>query len=219
MADKPLEVRFQQLAQRLAIPSRAAQAGWELLRQNYTEPTRYYHNFEHLVSLFEAVDEAVLRSPDLRPQHPDLFELAVWFHDVIDERGNPQGVAQSAQQAVAFLEASAPFNTEHQQYLRQMVMATQHGAPLPVAAHPDAMLLADSDLSILGQAPDKYESYRDQIRREYKEVEETAYKAGRKNVLAMFAQRTPIYRTAYFHDKYESQAKANLAAEIELLSQ
>ena len=48
------------------------------LQQAYGEPARHYHNLVHLAEVLEAFD--TLREESV---HPDLVELAVWFHDVV----------------------------------------------------------------------------------------------------------------------------------------
>ena len=59
--------------------------------------------------------------------------------------------------------------------------------------------------------------FEEEIRREYGWVEESAYVAGRAAVLRRFAERPFIYGTPLFRDRYEAQARVNIAASLEKL--
>jgi predicted metal-dependent HD superfamily phosphohydrolase len=78
----------------------------------------------------------------------------------------------------------------------------------------DGQLVIDVDLSILGEAPEVFARFEDEVRREYGWVEEAAYVAGRSAVLRGFAARPAIYGTALFRDRYEARARANIAASL-----
>ena len=77
--------------------------------------------------------------------------------------------------------------------------------------------MSDIDLSVLGASPDDYGSYAEHISQEYSFVPAEIYNSARIGVLQMFLDRIRIYRTNFFHEKYEAQARTNLAGEIALL--
>jgi len=83
--------------------------------------------------------------------------------------------------------------------------------------HPDAPLLVDIDLSILGQAEARFQEYEAQIRREYEWVPEPAFALKRAEILERFLARERIYSTEPFFSKYEKQARANLLGSIRKL--
>jgi predicted metal-dependent HD superfamily phosphohydrolase len=74
----------------------------------------------------------------------------------------------------------------------------------------DAALLCDIDLSILGRSPDVFDRFERQIRQEYAMVPELIYRSGRSEILRRFLSRSSIYRSPWFRQRYESQARANL---------
>jgi predicted metal-dependent HD superfamily phosphohydrolase len=75
----------------------------------------------------------------------------------------------------------------------------------------------DIDLSILGQPPERFWEYESQIRREYEWVPENVFTEKRAEILQQFLSRKTIYGTSYFFEKYERQARINLAASIQKL--
>lgn len=78
---------------------------------------------------------------------------------------------------------------------------------------PDAALFIDADLSILGKSPPVYNSYSKQIRQEYAVYPDTLYLPGRKKVILHFLEMPRIYKTDFFYEKYEEQARKNLRRE------
>jgi len=69
----------------------------------------------------------------------------------------------------------------------------------------------------LGQPSDVYEQYCGQIRKEYSIYPDIVYKPGRKKVLIHFLNMEKIFKTSFFYDKYELQARANLESELKRL--
>jgi predicted metal-dependent HD superfamily phosphohydrolase len=56
------------------------------------------------------------------------------------------------------------------------------------------------------------------IRKEYNFYPDFMYKPGRQKVLQHFIQMPRIYKTDYFHDRYEEKARDNLHVELKELS-
>ena len=99
--------------------------------------------------------------------------------------------------------------------IAELVLATRH---LTVPRDPDARLLCDVDLSILGRGPEIFDEFERRIRREYHWVPDPAYRMARSEVLSGFLGRHPIYQTEYFGNLYEIQARANLERAIAQLA-
>ena len=96
-----------------------------------------------------------------------------------------------------------------------LVLATKTHDP---ALHPDAPLLVDVDLSILGQLKERFQEYEAQIRREYDWVPMETFQVKRAKILRMFLARDRIYATDRFFLKYEKRARSNLRNSIRSLT-
>lgn len=179
------------------------------LAARYAEPQRHYHDAQHIANCLAQFDQ-VRR---LAAQSVAV-ELAIWFHDAVYDPHAPDNEERSVQLAVATLrKAGADKSLSHD--VEQLVLATKlHDT----TNHPDAPLLVDVDLSILGQPPERFWTYEQQIRQEYAWVETTVFAAKRAEILHRFLARPRIYQTDYFYARLETQARENLRASIEQLT-
>jgi len=107
----------------------------------WSEKHRHYHTLQHLREVLEGFEQVRVDA-----QRPAEIVLALWFHDAIydlQRNDNEQRSAQWAKESL--LQAGLP--EEAAQRLYDLVMATRHDQP---PADPDAQLLVDMDLAILG---------------------------------------------------------------------
>lgn len=81
----------------------------------------------------------------------------------------------------------------------------------------DTNYFIDADLAILGRGQYEYQKYTEQIREEYSIYPDFMYNNGRKKALQHFLQMDAIYKTDYFFEKYEKQARLNISNELETL--
>jgi predicted metal-dependent HD superfamily phosphohydrolase len=182
---------------------------FERVRSAYCEPHRHYHTVAHI--------DACLREFDaVRPlaEFPYLVEAALWFHDVVYEPTAADNERRSADLAANFL-GSAGVPAPACARLRAHIIATMHDAE---AADPDAALVVDVDLAILGQDPAIYDAFETQIRQEYAFVPVASFRRGRVAILRSFLDRERIYSTAQLRSRYEQQARRNLRRAIDRLT-
>jgi len=187
----------------------AARAVFDDLFARYTSADRRYHDFRHVADCLRLLDSARGLA-----RGADAIELAIWFHDAIyDSRrsDNEEASARLAVDSLAGLDVPASMT----QAVHELVLATRHNAP---PADPDAALLIDIDLSILGQPAPVFDEYEAGIRFEYAWVSEPEFQAGRSKVLRSFLDRPRIYCTDYFRDAFESAARENVARSLAKLS-
>lgn len=171
----------------------------------YGEPQRSYHTLQHLgecLALFDGAGSLAL--------HAAAVELALWFHDAVYDVQRADNEERSADWAKsAVLQAGAAGQAAER--VHALVMATRHtGAP----TDPDARLLVDIDLSILGAAAQRFAEYERQIRAEYDFVPDSIFNWKRGAILKSFLDRERIYGTAHFHDLLEERARENLRAAV-----
>ena len=199
-----LEQHWSALWQRLGVKG-DTNAVYNDLFVRYSEPHRAYHTLKHIGHCLEELERVRHLA-----SNPDAVELALWYHDVIYDTTAKDSEEQSATLAIEVARnASLPDNFG--QLVANLIMATKHtSAPVD----PDAQLLVDVDLSILGQSEDKFDEYERQIRKEYDWVAEDAFVAGRSRILKAFLDRSAIYSTQFFRNKYETQARRNIARSL-----
>lgn len=93
----------------------------------------------------------------------------------------------------------------------QQIIATKSHE---VSENNDTNLFTDADLSILGQPWEEYSRYAQNVRKEYSQYPQLIYTSGRKKVLRHFLEMKRIYKTDWFFEKYEQQARENLEREL-----
>lgn len=171
----------------------------------YSEPHRKYHTLQHLAEClahFEAVRHLA--------EHPGEVEIALWFHDGIYDTHRHDNERKSADWACEVLEGHGALPAIVQR-VDELIMATCHSA-LPVS--PDAKLLVDVDLSILGALPPRFAEYEEQIRQEYAFVPAEIFRQKRGEILCAFLGRPFIYSTPHFRAALEARARDNLRQAI-----
>ena len=181
---------------------------YDLLAERYAEPQRAYHTLTHVAHCLDEFEAA----RHLAAQ-PNQIEVALWFHDAVYDpkaKDNERRSADLCRQIVK--EAGLP--QAFGQAVTELILVTQHHeAP----DDSDARLLMDIDLAILGQSVDIFDRYEANIRKEYHFVPPDRYRSGRSAILRGFLDRSAIFSTAFFHRRYESQARANLERSLEYL--
>ncbi len=186
-----------------------ARPPWQKLNTAYTESWRAYHNLDHIA---HCLDEFIVVRQ--LTDDPIAIEAAIWFHDVIYDTRRKDNEERSAEFAVAVLREAGK-SASFCESVHTLILATRHQS-MPTAT--DARLLTDIDLSILGQSPERYAEFERQIRCEYAWVTEPDFATGRSAILSGFLHRSNIFATPLFIERYEDQARKNLARAIKQLT-
>ena len=182
----------------------------------WSEPQRHYHDQRHL-------RECLALWTRWREHSPRAGEvaLALWFHDAIYDPQAPVSgsneLNSAAWAARSLVRAGADSDTA--QRVHDLVMATQHDAPAALGSSPDAQLLVDIDLSILGSPAERFERYDQDVRKEYAWVPGFRYQEARAQVLQTFLDRPRLYHGEHAVALLEAQARINLAAALSRLAQ
>ena len=173
-----------------------------LLLERYRELHRHYHVLAHVLDCLGKADAS-------RPiqRRPAAVDLALWFHDAVYDTHRSDNEERSAELAAEHLSGVLP--EDFVADVRELVLATRHRAgPAPSG---DAAVVADVDLTILGESPDRFAAYQAAIRRENSWVPSFLYRRRRARFLAGFLARERIFATDWFHDRFEAAARRNLA--------
>ena len=175
----------------------------------YSEPHRHYHDYTHI--------EHCLREFDVVKGlcgSPDEVEFAIWLHDAVYDphaADNEEKSAMLAKEILSELGCPEPKSNN----IRDLILITRH---VQEPATPDEQLIVDIDLSILGQPPDIYNIYENNIQAEYSWVPAEAFRVGRSNILRGFLDKTAIYYTERFERLYGNQARVNMAEALMALA-
>jgi predicted metal-dependent HD superfamily phosphohydrolase len=178
------------------------------LLMRYREAHRAYHTREHLEECLVLLDEVWEQCC-----HPEEVAIALWFHDAIYEPRRSDNEAASAKWLATVGDAMGVAQQSIER-MHALVMATRHTASVD---QPDAQILVDIDLSILGASPERFDAYEAQIRCEYRWVPRAIYRTKRANILKGFLERSMIYATPLFRGRFEDRARTNIARSLAML--
>lgn len=195
--------RWEQMVRHLGgnpLPS-----AFSMVADAYQEPHRGYHNTRHILDCLELLDTiAAENQPGLE------VEAALWFHDVVYD----SKAKDNEEQSIRFMESTlreAGVPQSSIQKIGHLILATRHQTP---PDSPEAALVVDIDLSILGSPPAEFENYDRAIREEYSWVPIEEFRKGRSRVLEHFLAQPFLYQTPFFRNLYENQARINLGKKI-----
>ena len=194
-----LRRRFEVALQR-AGATRPTSGLVDRLFARYLEPHRHYHTLSHVEACLEVLD----RNPGLATR-PAEVELALWFHDVVyDPRAKDNELRSAKFAGRVLLEAGLEDSSIRR--IEQHILATSDHA----ATDQDSKLVVAIDLAILGAAPEAFDVFEQQVRREYGHVPDLLFVMARRRVLKRFFERPVIYEVPELRDQLEARARANL---------
>lgn len=174
------------------------------LNRRYGERHRAYHTADHIR---HCLDE--FRPVRDMPGNPDAIELAIWFHDAVYNPKRDDNELRSANFAKEALSMTGGLlDNPIVERVYALIMATKHGCPLS-PNDPDAIMMADIDLSPLGAHAQRFDENTEKLQREFgmecrKFLEKQAW------FLKKLAKNRNIFGTEYFQDRYERQARENI---------
>lgn len=197
---------------------------WEAVYAQYSHDSRYYHNLDHLVHLFDQYD----RVRHLVKNHRAV-ELAIWYHDYIYETG-PSYAENEYRSAKALWTAATRYllndtnnyGNRTVQAAVEMIIATKgHKVTSPYLLADaellqDALLFLDMDLAGIGDPWEEMQAAGRKIRIEFAQYPNEDYATGRIKALTSFLERDHLFQTEAFAH-LEEQAKLNLRHSIDEL--
>ena len=173
------------------------------LAEKYGEPHRKYHTLGHVDFCFKVFDEFRHLAKD-----SDALVWAILFHDLHYDIGVP---ARQNEEASAFtlVRQMLMWKCNDDCIFRAMsaVLATTHDH---TPSTNDNRLIVDIDLAGLGAPWPVFLENNQNIRQEYKDVPEEAFRKGNGAVLKRFLDRKPLYYHPEIEAKYGDQARDNL---------
>ncbi|MFP3594269.1 hypothetical protein [Chryseobacterium sp. SIMBA_038] len=203
-----LKDRFNQLCLQFTKDQNLIEKFWKEIEKKYSEKGRHYHNLEHLENMFSELESVKDKISDF-----NIISFSVFYHDVIYDASSKSNEEKSAEYGKIRLE-KLDIDKQSIDTISNQIIATKAHQK---SDDQDTNYLLDADLSILGKDVETYLEYTKKIRKEYSIYPDFLYKPGRKKVLQHFLELENIFKTDYFREKYEVQARKNIEFEISLL--
>lgn len=177
---------------------------------SYSEPQRFYHTLVHIghcLSLFDKIKT--------RLQNPEALELAIWYHDVVYMPGAKDNEQLSAD---LFMTTTKGFFSDSlRNMVYQHIMATVHDGSEVKNTDTDYML--DIDLSSFGRPWPEFIRDSDNLRLEMQSMPEDEYYQKQATFQNNLFARARFFRSNYFYERYESQARQNRSDYFESIEQ
>lgn len=206
----------------------------QLIKSHYSESHRFYHTLSHLEDMFNILEliNATIKSRV-------VVNLAIFFHDIIynptsttNEEGSANLFKSLFQLSIDEQEEIKKTEINEQQdhavddYIDMMnqvyhyiILTKSHNVQAD-SHDSDLQYFIDADMSILGRDRAVYSKYANAIRQEYCHIPLAIYCAKRADFLrGTFQSNQYIYASTLFRDRFEENARLNLAWECSLLEQ
>lgn len=203
-----LKETFVRLLSVYSNDSRLAEELWTEIESNYSGKKRHYHTPLHLQSLLR---QLLAVKDKIQDWNTLLFSL--YYHDIIYNALRSDNEEKSAELAGKRMQQIGVPAGNIENCKIQILATKKHQD----SSTPDTNYFTDADLSILGTDWETYHKYYQNVRKEYSVYPNIVYNPGRKKVLKHFLEMEKIFKTHYFFDKFERQARENISREIELL--
>ncbi|OBX21774.1 hypothetical protein BAA08_11430 [Bizionia sp. APA-3] len=179
---------------------------WNEIEKAYCSKSRHYHNLNHIKNMLSELEKVSKYVREL-----DTLLFAIYYHDIIYKATKSDNEHQSALKFQKRISNTTFTNIK--ECIAQIEATKTH----KLATDSDTNILLDIDLSILGKSPETYCAYSNNIRKEYQIYPDLMYNKGRKKVLKNMLDADSIYKTDFFKQAFENQARTNLKRELESL--
>jgi predicted metal-dependent HD superfamily phosphohydrolase len=203
-----LSAVYSELLQRYNADEPFVTKQWLQLEKAYNARKRHYHNLQHLTTMLEVLTNVRHQIEDW-----DCLLFSLFYHDAVYNVLKQDNEAKSADEALKLMETLG-CSKQQQKLCKAQILATKTHE---ISNNTDTNLFTDADLCILGMPTDIYSNYCKAIRKEYGIYPDFMYKPGRQKVVAHFLAMPRIYKTDYFFEEFEEQARRNLQNELQQL--
>ena len=199
----------------MAAPLTLPTAMLSALEQAYATPPRAYHHFGHVQDVLHRFAEITVGPGWTQPAEA---YLAVLYHDAIYEAARRDNEARSAEFAMEQIARWLPEAGIDTLRVAALINLTARHGQLSQddfgddGFSLDACHFLDCDMAILGAAPELFDAYDQGIAHEYRDhLPGFLFRLNRRRFLKGLLGRERIYLSDWFHQRYDAQARDNLA--------
>lgn len=194
-----------------------AAAWFDTVLGRHRDPERHYHGVRHVRWVVRHGRElAATTDPTLPSDQVDRVVAAAFFHDAVYDATSGDNEPASARLATRALGEMA-WAGPAIKHVASMIEATA-GHDLSDNDDVATSILVAADLAVLAAEPARYDDYTRAVRREYRHLDDDAWRTGRAAFVASTLQRERIFPARLELDEWERRARANLTAEFAALS-
>ena len=182
---------------------------YNIIEKHYSEPTREYHNLNHVLRSRRLLDET-----SEYVQNKNNLAVAIWFHDIIYDPAGQNNETNSAEIATNCLKQYGNISNSE---VEKLILCTDYISHKPRTN--DEMLMVDIDFSILGTDEKEYIQYSNGIlkEREHLNIKPEYYFEKRLQFLQHIINREKIFFTKCFKERFEEKARKNITNEIKII--
>lgn len=177
----------------------------------YNEKNRHYHNLSHIENSLDLLDKLVPAGQDV-----DMIEAAIWWHDAIYSTRLNNNEQLSSDLFSLHNSELRLFSNESSRIVESLIISTATHM-ISRGDYYSTKYFLDIDMAILGSSPEQYLKYASNIRKEYNWVSEELYSSKRKFLLKSLLNKSRIYYTNEFYNKFEISARRNIQSEFMVL--
>lgn len=208
------KLRRNGLAKRLDIKD--PETLFRKMKADWDNEGRFYHDWDHYLDGLNKIyaNRNVFSNPDTvelaRSHHDSIMDFKK--HDGSNEKDSARLLLKRSKEhgiddLVAASASQYVERTDHQDRIENQDL--------------DGLYMKDIDLSTLGNTPDNYQKYVENVFLEYKSIyTKQEFTIGRMMVMQKFLEKlekNELYKTEHFQAQYTQQAKENIQKELEQL--
>ena len=205
-----LKLVFTGLLTQYAGAGRVFDSYWKEIVDAYSAPGRHYHNLDHLHYICKT-----LKGSPGRASNEEAVHFALFYHDLVYEIPNVSNEEQSAEIAARRMKGLGVDQASSDLCIKHILATKDHKN----SDNADTNLFCDADMAVLGDSPEVYKAYCKKLRAEFSSVSPEEYARGRISELEKMLDMEPLFKTLYFRQKFEVDARRNMLHEVGELSE
>jgi cytidyltransferase-like protein len=164
-----------------------------------------YHSLSHVAY---CLNRLAIQNNSVEGELENMPEMmmAIYYHDIVNV-----GDEDDEDKSIEKMKADLQDSELDLDLVEKYILATKHfGGKNKEELSFNEKLIADIDLAILGETPELYNIYAVNVRKDYQQYSDRKYVTGRICVLGELLKMDLLFKTRFFQEEFEEQAKTNM---------